>query len=330
MRYAFVLLFLLLLLGCSNKISCSVERVVKEGKLVKIYYNACGDVKLYINGSEIHPLYAENNVAVFNVSSIDDAVFYACGCKVNLSSFSLLEEARVVRVIDGDTFVIDSGERVRLIGINAPERGHRCYEEAKEELEKLVLGKKVMLEKGKRDRDVYGRLLRYVFVNNTFVNYELVRRGYATPYFIEKDEKYRDSILLAEKVARSKKAGCLWKDSENPCKSCIKLVELHYDARGNDCINTNDEYVVLENTCNFMCDLTGWIVKDESKNMFVFPAFKLKPHRRVYIYTGCGVSNETALFWCVTGRKCNAVWNNNGDTLYLMDRDEKIVLVYRY
>jgi hypothetical protein len=69
----------------------------------------------------------------------------------------------VTQVIDGDTIVIDTGERIRFIGIDTPERGHCGYNEATANMRNMVYGKAVILTPGARDDvDKYGRLLRYV------------------------------------------------------------------------------------------------------------------------------------------------------------------------
>lgn len=121
---------------------------------------------------------------------------------------------RVRRVADGDTFVLESGPRVRLLGIDAPEHGeHPLAERAKLALEELVLGRFVKLERGRPDRDRYERFLRYVFVERDgeqlFVNAELVRRGLAEVYRkAETDERLRE-IISAEEEARRAARG-LW------------------------------------------------------------------------------------------------------------------------
>lgn len=70
----------------------------------------------------------------------------------------------VASVQDGDTFSLKNGVKVRLIGINAPDRGKKKYKEAKEELEKEVLKKKVYLEYDSYQDDKYGRVLAWVWV----------------------------------------------------------------------------------------------------------------------------------------------------------------------
>ena len=86
------------------------------------------------------------------------------------------EEAFVSKVIDGDT-IVANGEHIRLLGIDADERGYNCYDEAKLELEEWILDKEVVLEKDKTDKDQYGRLLRYVILDGENINIKLVEEG---------------------------------------------------------------------------------------------------------------------------------------------------------
>ncbi len=119
--------------------------------------------------------------------------------------------ANVTRIIDGDTFEISTGEKIRLICINTPEKNEIGFQEAKDFLSNLILNKTVVLEKDITNRDKYGRLLRYVYVNEThrlnisdkknlivineiFVNKELVQQGYAQIYRYEPDLTRCDEI----------------------------------------------------------------------------------------------------------------------------------------
>ena len=100
---------------------------------------------------------------------------------------------------------------------------------------------------------------------------------------------------------------------------------------GNDCYNLNDEYVAFKNSCPYSCELTSWTVKDDSsRKPYVFPDFVLERGTKVKLYTGCGTNIETELFWCSSGYGCNAVWNNDGDTLYLRNSDGELVLSHHY
>lgn len=82
----------------------------------------------------------------------------------------------VERVIDGDTFVLSWGQRVRLRSIDSPELGLCGSLEAKNELEDLVLGKRVVLQDNFTDE--YGRIQAFVYVGNVFVNKQVVQKGW--------------------------------------------------------------------------------------------------------------------------------------------------------
>lgn len=120
-----------------------------------------------------------------------------------------VETVKVERVIDGDTIVIVGGERVRYIGIDAPESGEPLYYEAKRFNEQLVDGKYVKLERDVSDKDDYGRLLRYVYVDSIFVNGEMVRNGYAVAKRYPPNTKHQIYLEKMEKEARQLRRG-LW------------------------------------------------------------------------------------------------------------------------
>jgi len=122
----------------------------------------------------------------------------------------------VTRVVDGDTIVIDTGEKVRYIGMNTPEtvdprKPVECFgKEASAYNKQLVLNKKVRLEKDVSETDKYGRLLRFVYLEDgTFVNLKLVEDGYASIMTIPPDVKLSSVFLKAEQQARDAKLG-LW------------------------------------------------------------------------------------------------------------------------
>lgn len=124
-------------------------------------------------------------------------------------------EFLVTKVVDGDTFEIESGERVRLIGIDTPEtvdprRPVGCFGyEASNVTKGLLEGKRVKMEGDLTDRDKYGRLLRYVWLDNLFVNEYLVREGFAQSSSYPPDVKYQGLFDAAEIEARESKRG-LW------------------------------------------------------------------------------------------------------------------------
>lgn len=129
------------------------------------------------------------------------------------------------KVIDGDTFLIEGGYSVRILGIDADERGYPCYEAAKKRLEEFILNKEVRLEKGKEDLDQYCRYLRYVFLDNKNISLRLVKEGLAVARFSPEDVKYREEIATAEKEAKEKKVGCKWSSVAKASEHKGKRVE---------------------------------------------------------------------------------------------------------
>jgi len=157
-------------------------------------------------------------------------VFVAAGCDALRLSPSqqsptatplapaLSTEASVVRVIDGDTIEVDIAGtvyKVRYIGIDTsetihPTRGEEPYgKEASAKNRELVDGKVVRLERDVSETDKYGRLLRYVWAGDLFVNAELVRLGYAQVATYPPDVRYQDLFLQLQREAREAGRG-LW------------------------------------------------------------------------------------------------------------------------
>jgi len=147
-------------------------------------------------------------------------------CLNNLSDNEGAELRRVVRVIDGDTFVVDDGtkkgEKVRLIGIDTPEirksknKDVEYYgKEAKQYLVNLLSDAYVVLEYDVNITDRYGRTLAYVYLKDgTFVNAELVKNGYAKVMTIPPNVKFSELFVKLQREARENYLG-LWKQFED-------------------------------------------------------------------------------------------------------------------
>lgn len=103
----------------------------------------------------------------------------------------------VVRIIDGDTFEYYNEDlnkvlKVRLLCVDTPEKSKEGYEEAKDYLRSLILYREVRLVSSLTDEDKYGRLLRYVYVNdlgeNIFVNKRIITEGYGELMIVPPEE----------------------------------------------------------------------------------------------------------------------------------------------
>ncbi|MCE2488435.1 MAG: thermonuclease family protein [Anaerolineae bacterium] len=121
------------------------------------------------------------------------------------------EEARVLRVIDGDTIEVAlnrRNRRVRYIGINTPERDEPCSNAATAANRRLVGRQTVTLVRGAEETDRYGRLLRYIYVGDVFVNEALVRDGFAENFVWEPNTRFADRFRGLEAEAQAAGRGC--------------------------------------------------------------------------------------------------------------------------
>ncbi len=124
------------------------------------------------------------------------------------------KHATVTNVVDGDTFDLDDGTRIRLLMVDTPETtmGHDdCYgQEAKEFALQTLLGTEVDLSYDQVCEDQYGRTLAYVSINGREYNSLLVERGYACVLYIPPNgEDRRDEFETLEYIAQSGGVG-LW------------------------------------------------------------------------------------------------------------------------
>lgn len=119
---------------------------------------------------------------------------------------------QVQSITDGDTFgalVGDVSESVRLIGMDTPEVGTCLADQATAYLSSLIAGRSVRMIVDVSDRDQFDRLLRYVMVDNGFVNAELVRQGYATAVQFPPDTFMATYLEAVQAEARAAGRG-LW------------------------------------------------------------------------------------------------------------------------
>jgi micrococcal nuclease len=121
------------------------------------------------------------------------------------------EKHHVTFVYDGDTIRIETGQKVRLLGIDAPEYDQPLGQETNLYLRNLVLGKEVTIEYDLEKTDKYGRLLCYIFLNQVLINEEILKNGFAKTLFIPIDKKlkYRNLFIKTESIAKEKKIG-IW------------------------------------------------------------------------------------------------------------------------
>ena len=204
---------------------------------------------------------------------------------------------KVSRVIDGDTIVLDSGQKLRLLGINAPESGMPGYGQAKNFLKDRAENKTLRIEIFSRDR--YGRLLAHIFYKNTHLNEELAKNGLAHIFYYNQDIYYK-KIKSAEEFARKNGIG-IWKKSGDA--KCLELLSLKYDESPKKRCSGNEE-LVLKNSCEKDLKVT---IKDEATHIY----------------------KETIPGGKIFSKNFSCVFNNDGDSLFIRD-NSGLLLFYRY
>lgn len=151
--------------------------------------------------------------------------------KNDLAASGTYAAVLVDRVVDGDTLKLAGGERVRLIGIDTPEvhESVKLYRDSRKSgqdiktiqalgrraqkfTKELVEGKTVRLEFDVEKRDKYKRLLAYAYLpDNTFINAEIIKQGYASVMTYPPNVKHADEFLILYRQARDSRLG-LWKE----------------------------------------------------------------------------------------------------------------------
>jgi micrococcal nuclease len=119
----------------------------------------------------------------------------------------------VKRVIDGDTVELTGGDKLRLLSIDTPENGERFHDEARDYLAKLAIGKPARVEYADTRRDRYGRLLGYLYIDDTlFVNEALIDSGLAYVYLFKDNDRDRREVkdLISAQRNAIDKRSALW------------------------------------------------------------------------------------------------------------------------
>ncbi|MFT9486036.1 MAG: stalk domain-containing protein [Tepidibacillus sp.] len=241
---------------------------------------------------------------------------------------------KVTEVVDGDTIkVIYNGkeESVRMIGIDTPETKHPTKgvqpygPEASAYTKERLKGKEVRLEFDVQERDMYGRLLAYVWIGNEMFNATIVKEGYAQVSTFPPNVKYVDNFVKLQAEARANKKG-LW--SLDPYKDLEveQPKETNGTVEGDLSIISKDlsaEKVVIKNNGTNDINMTGWkLVSVEGNQTYDFPSgYILKAGTTVTITSGKNAVDNppNELKWTTS-----YIWNNEGDSAKLLDPSGKV------
>lgn len=245
-----------------------------------------------------------------------------------------VSHATVIGITDGDTIAVqfDDGtsKDLRYIGMDTPERGNPFWEPAAGVNSELVAGKVVTLVKDVSETDRYGRLLRYVFAEDVFVNYELVRQGLALAGTWPPDTACDQVFKAAEEAAKSEAIG-IWASQPtvgaptgttgagNPTGTITIIFIFSNGVKGD---HEPDEYVEIRNDSQGAINLQGWTLMDNAEHTYQFPEYVIQPGEACRIYTN-EVHEETCGF--SYGFSSSAIWNNGGDCAFIRDSSAALV-----
>lgn len=232
-------------------------------------------------------------------------------------SVGAADSARVTRVLDGDTIALESGERIRYLGINTPEAGEPFAAEATARNAALVLGRTVTLETDAELRDQYGRVLAFVSVGGTSVSATLIQEGLAHVLVIPPNGRYTEALLTLQREAQAARRG-IW--GPTGIRGPLKIVSVRANPPGDDREDPNREYVRIACVAAEPASLAGYTLQDRFGHRYRFPSLTLHPGYTALVFSGEGTdlleeAGQARLFWRAGG----PVWNNDGDEATLRD-----------
>ena len=233
--------------------------------------------------------------------------------------------AMVVKVYDGDTLTLQTGDRVRLRWVNTPElRPMEAYgEEAGQFARKLCLNKQVELLYGSVIRDGYGRLIAGVKVADKNLSEELLEHGLGHLFVIPPDDTDLTRLVAAQDPARAAKRG-IW--STERYQGDLHITSFHANADGDDRKNVNGEYLRLANVTSEAIDLAGYRITDLSGRSFVFPSMALPAGHTVKVHSGKGENQaDAAQQLAIYLGNDTPIWNNKRDQATIYDPAGKVV-----
>ena len=238
------------------------------------------------------------------------------------ASLPITGTREVKRVIDGDTVVLNGGERVRINNINTPEKKEELGPEAGAFARKLCQGKMVRVEGNTRDG--YGRLLGDIICEGKSLAQQMVSHGLAHVFLIPPFEPDKAEVLLAAQAkAREKKVG-IWDTGRY--QGHFHITSFHANAKGKDKFNLNGEYLRIANITSQSQSFSGYTLVNRKGEEFLFGEVKVPGGHTVMVLSGHGEDQinpkkQLRLFW----RRKDEAWNNWGDTATLRDPSEAVV-----
>jgi hypothetical protein len=163
------------------------------------------------------------------------------------------------------------------------------------------------------------RLLAYVFRDGEEepLGLAMVKAGMGRVYTERFDFDREEAYVRAQVEAMAERRG-VWELLEERKKPVHFFIGVHADAKGKERSNLNDEYVIIGNVDGGEYDLGGHLVVDEANHDFqIPPEVRLSPGESIVVRTGGGQNTEDTFYQ----NRGSSIWNNDGDTVYLVDAE---------
>lgn len=233
--------------------------------------------------------------------------------------------ARVVDVYDGDTFTLDTGDRIRLRWVNTPEL--KPYEEKADEARALtaglLMGKEVTLSYGPNTRDGYGRLIASVKVGDQDLALALVEKGLGHIFAIPPVDEDLTDLVKAQGEARKAGLG-IW--SVDGYQGSLHITSFHANGRGDERLDPNTEYLRVCNVSAEPLSLAGYKLTDITNNTWTLPDVTVPAGYTFEIRSGHGddqtdIGSQLKIYL----DSDTPVWNNDRDRATLLDPNGKVM-----
>ncbi len=234
-------------------------------------------------------------------------------------------KAVVVSVYDGDTFTLETGDKIRLRWVNTPEMKPEepWARDAKAFTDRFVRGQEVDLQVGSEGRDSYGRILAGVTTSEGSLSLALLEEGLGHLFLIPPDEIDLAPLYAAEERARAAGRG-IW--SHERFAGPLHITSFHGNGRGDDATNPNAESIRVCNISGKPLDLSQFRVRNEAGQVFPLGRMNVPPGYTVKIQSGRGTNQTDATRQQVTYlNQTTGIWNDEGDTVELLDASGRVV-----
>lgn len=232
--------------------------------------------------------------------------------------------ATVVAVYDGDTFTLNTGEKVRLRGVNTPELRpkEKFGIEARDAAKEILLNQPVWLTYGEVKEDSYGRLIASVRTKDTDIGEHLLKKGLGHVFLIPPEEVDVESYLAAQMVAKKNRDG-IW--SLSRYDSDFHFTSFHANAAGNDRKNVNGEYLRICNISQKEQSTGSLSIRNIKGLSFQLDDIVIPAGHTVKLHSGRGTnqSNPSRQLELYLGSN-SPIWSNDHDRATLSDTSGKV------